>query len=103
MVLRRVLVLLMLTAASPAGAQSSSPLAAVQACLARGDYPCVIRVFEVHDGRPLTPTEMRLLIEAYQAVGNQPRMLDTMERFVQRFPTDPRSGQYGRILTRHGR
>lgn len=77
------------------GDSGASPMAAAQACLVRNDNPCVIRALE---GRARTPQEMRLLIETYRAVGNTPRMHDTMRRFVERFPSDPRAGQYRQIL-----
>lgn len=88
------------TTTAAGGGDGGSPLAAAQACLARGDNPCVIRALE---GRARTPQEMRLLIETYRAMGNSPRMLDTMGRFVQRYPSDPRAGQYRQILAQQGR
>lgn len=81
-------------------ASGQSPLQQAQTCLARGDNPCVIRALE---GRARTAQEFRLLIETYRAIGNTPRMLDSMERFIQRFPTDPRAGAYRQTLASHGR
>jgi pSer/pThr/pTyr-binding forkhead associated (FHA) protein len=81
-------------------APTETPLAAAQACLARGDNPCVIRALE---GRARTAQEYRLLLETYRAMGNTPRMLDTMERFVQRFASDVRTPAYRQVLLQHGR
>ena len=33
-----------------------------------------------------------MLIETYRAIGNDARMRDEIDRFVQRFPEDPRTG-----------
>ncbi|UJR79169.1 FHA domain-containing protein [Sandaracinus amylolyticus] len=77
-----------------------TPLAAARACLARGDNQCAVRALE---GRSRTTDEYRLLVETYRAMGNTGRMLDTMERYIQRFPSDPRTQQYRQILLQHGR
>jgi hypothetical protein len=72
-----------------------------RACFANGGgNPCVLRVLE---GRARSPDELQMLIATYQATGNTPRMLDTMDQFVRRYPDHPRTSQYRQILSRHGR
>ncbi|AKF08230.1 FHA domain-containing protein [Sandaracinus amylolyticus] len=84
----------------PPADSGQTPLAAARACLARGDNQCAVRALE---GRSRTTDEYRLLVETYRAMGNTGRMLDTMERYIQRFPSDPRTQQYRQILLQHGR
>ena len=55
------------------------------------------------DGRARTTDEYALLIATYRAMGNTGRMLDTMERYIQRFPSDSRAQQYRQVLAQHGR
>jgi len=83
------------SAASP---EPGSPIETAQRCYARGDHPCVIHALE---GRGRTPSEMQLLIDTYDAMGNQPRRLATMERFIRMFPSDPRTPLYEQILAQH--
>lgn len=85
---------------SSAPEPGQTPLAAARACLARGDNQCAVRAL---DGRARTTDEYRLLVETYRAMGNTGRMLDTMERYIQRFPSDSRAQQYRQILAQHGR
>lgn len=77
-----------------------SPMAQARQCLARADNRCVIQALE---GRARAEDEWRLLIETYRAMGNTPQMLNAMERYVQRFPSGPRTPQYRQILAQHGR
>lgn len=86
-------------AVSSAGA-SQTPLDVARECLARADNACVVRALE---GRARNEPEWRLLIETYRAMSNTPRMLDSMERYIQRFPTGPRTSQYRQVLLQHGR
>ncbi len=81
-------------------ASSQTPLDLARECLARADNACVVRALE---GRARNEPEWRLLIETYRAMSNTPRMLDSMERYIQRFPSGPRTSQYRQILLQHGR
>lgn len=85
-------------AQSAASPEPGSGSEAAQQCLARGDIPCVIHMLE---GRGRTPSEMQLLIDTYDAMGNQPRRLATMERFIRMFADDPRTPLYEQILAQH--
>jgi pSer/pThr/pTyr-binding forkhead associated (FHA) protein len=86
--------------AAQSAASSQTPLDVARECLARADNACVVRALE---GRARNEPEWRLLIETYRAMSNTPRMLDSMERYIQRFPSGPRTSQYRQVLMQHGR
>ncbi|MDQ3037015.1 MAG: hypothetical protein M3Y87_31770, partial [Myxococcota bacterium] len=88
------------SSAASTGGSSQTPLAAARDCLARGDQTCAVRALE---GRARVEDEWRMLIETYRAMGNTPRALDAMQRYIQRFPTGSRTPQYRQILLQHGR
>jgi hypothetical protein len=88
------------TGGGGSGGSSQTPMAAARECLGRADNLCVIRALE---GRARGEDEWRLLIETYRAMGRQSEMLNSMERYIQRFPSGPRTPQYRQILLQHGR
>ncbi len=66
------------------------------ACVARGDNACVIRA--LGGGKARSPAALALLIETYRATDNLAAARRHMNRFVQRYPDNPRTPKYRQLL-----
>jgi thioredoxin-like negative regulator of GroEL len=64
--------------------------------VASGDNACVIRALE--GGRARSPAALALLIETYRAMDDLPAARRHMRAFVARYPDDPRTSRYRRML-----
>lgn len=86
-------------ARQPSREPSPSPeeaLAQAHQCVASGDNACVIRALE--GGRARSPAALALLIETYRAMDDLPAARRHMRAFVARYPDDPRTSRYRRML-----
>ena len=82
----------------PEAAAGPSALDEARACMARGDNNCARQALE---GRARSAAELALLVDLYRSSGRMSNALDTMERFVARYPTAPQAGDYRADLARY--
>jgi hypothetical protein len=66
--------------------------------MARGDNNCARRALE---GHARTAAELELLVDLYRSSGRMGNALDTMERFVARYPRAPQADGYRADLARY--
>ncbi len=80
------------------GRPSANLEAQARELTSRGDNQGVIRL--LGGGRARTPTSLSLLIEAYRTTGQRSRAMASMQSFVDRYGSHPRSQGYRQILQR---
>ncbi|MFI5308084.1 MAG: hypothetical protein ACHQ53_12060 [Polyangiales bacterium] len=67
------------------------------ACLSRGDNACVIQALE---NKAASADEIELLVATYRSLGDVPKATREMHRYLERFPTGRRAGEYDLVLQR---
>ncbi|MEM9191314.1 MAG: hypothetical protein AAGF12_19230 [Myxococcota bacterium] len=83
------------------GPEGETPRQAVERCRATASFErCLIATL---DETPVRARERQLLIEAHEALGNEERMLDHMEAFLEDYPRDRRGNGYRIRLRESGR
>jgi hypothetical protein len=86
-------------ATAPSETEASEHLQHALQCLSHGDNDCVIHALE---GNAKSAYEIALLIATYNSVGELAKAKREMSRYLAKFPSGPRAGEYQRALKDRG-